>query len=1037
MASIFPLFVPVIRDYIDVLNTAYDSISTNNNLQQILQQSVVYFASSIKFVIIYFFSFQWIQDLSYLPIVIPQIKLEILKEHFFLETPKSNFFTFLETPSYTYNKFFLGFANSFFLCLPLSVAHIISVRRLLIQGLAAGISSSFGTVCGQILVFICILFGGRFFITPWFNFQILNYFLGIILVGNLFYDMVTERSIRIINSYDRMVLMRIFFINFFLAWTEQSCIFQYFGNLTFGAEPSIIEIFSSTSSLQSVLVHINYILGIVVGSFLFTSLFILTTLKLHDLSVRFVSILYSTWIRRLNFSLIIVILAFTFTSIPFYSLEYLVLSNLGFSPQDKSFKNTNTLFSYTKINDINRPLLGQQSAPYIGKKPGILTDINRFNKGRYLMFDAHDSFEQLNYRGEYSWLIRKFRAPSLTLSISRSPILSKVSKFFATDKFNKRGNRKNFANTDNSDNALKYDNTISTDIDKKNVEKKFFSSRNETEDIISQSFENLINQSASRRPFVFEKNRLSNLEKNFKQKYYSNPIYKLLLRADIDFFLSRQPTSFLLSPKEEHDLFKKRTVLANYYDSLRYYNQLPNASEFQYFFNGSKSYADRIYNHQFNGTLRIVRRLFSININSTDQSLSANDQKQNTQKPIQKKFLEKDSENFVLKFDQPLYKKVNARNYLSSSVPSKEKANLTKENTESVTNSTRTYVSSQEPVFHSFFHEELNENPMFCGPKPSEAGLGKTAESGGQKSTPNSNNASSLLDSGPKDLGPTDPRLLTKNEIRQVLQNTENYPSKPLARTLSLGSFGPKSGEPSEARNKPNEVSLAKQPSYGPFIELVNPMPFYVGWDEQLRKLVITNRVSPNYFAGECIKFPGAINRFLTFGANEDLGIRKTKQSEGASENYTNQYLTLNKLIKKNKIINFTAWPISKLHHPENKNQTSYNLLFGSLTDSENNFKFQQLIRDDIELQTLLLNNNPELLIIYGELSSVPINILANGERGNEKIAQGEFQDIIPYRGGFTWPGHSDLKFKFKNPVKSLGLLRSSNPKNDILQRKK
>ena len=42
LASIFPLFVPAIRDYIDVLNNAYDSVSSDINLQQIIYQSFLF-----------------------------------------------------------------------------------------------------------------------------------------------------------------------------------------------------------------------------------------------------------------------------------------------------------------------------------------------------------------------------------------------------------------------------------------------------------------------------------------------------------------------------------------------------------------------------------------------------------------------------------------------------------------------------------------------------------------------------------------------------------------------------------------------------------------------------------------------------------------------------------------------------------------------------------------------------------------------------------------------------------------------------------
>ena len=103
---------------------------------------------------IYFLSFQWIRDLVYLPILVPQISSTILKENYFLDTPLSNFFTLLEIPSYESNRFILGFLNSFFLALPLSTSHFISARRLLVQGVPAGIASSFGTIIGQSFFFL-------------------------------------------------------------------------------------------------------------------------------------------------------------------------------------------------------------------------------------------------------------------------------------------------------------------------------------------------------------------------------------------------------------------------------------------------------------------------------------------------------------------------------------------------------------------------------------------------------------------------------------------------------------------------------------------------------------------------------------------------------------------------------------------------------------------------------------------------------------------------------------------------------------------
>ena len=914
LASIFPFCIPAIRDYIDILNNAYDSVYSDINLQQVLQQSFLFIIGTIKFTVIYFLSFQWIQDLTYLPILVPQLKIEILKEHFFLQTPQSNFFTFLEIPSYINNKFLLGFFNSFFLCLPLSVAHIISVRRLLIQGLAAGISSNLGTICGQVLLLICILFGGRFFISPWFNFQVLNYFFGVYLVLNIVYDMAHERSIRIIDISNKSLLIKIFLLNFALAWTEQSCIFQYFGNLTLGAEPTIIEIFSSPTELQSILTHSSYIIGITIGSLIFTSSFIFICLKMSNFVVEFSSIPYTRWIRRLNFSLITLIIAFTFTSIPFYSIDYLVLSNLGVVSQDKNLKNT--VFIPTKTHDFSPVVLGDSTNSSLDHKPGIDTNITPFDKGRYLMFDANDSFEQLNYRGEYAWLTKKHRTPTVSRDPSSFKVLSNFSKFFqkakktsrsgtntstfsdsfTTDQQNKQSKKKNEENTfENNTSIIDSQNFVDNEVIEldSNNSINILHSRRENERKINEFFENMINISVQNRFTTHQQVKKPVLEKKFKQKYYSNPIYKLLLSADIDFFLSRQPHSFALHAKQENDLFEKRLVLANYYDSLRYYNKLPYLDEFQDVFNGSKSYADRIYNQQFKGTLKIVRRLFFITLNNFQEKKNTNSSEKqafnsitnsfDTQEKSQSKITsqnqnfpffaqsnENNVDNLILKFDQPLYKKTNIYGSQNKQSPSEH----------------------ENDRFHPIFHEEFR--------------------------------------------------------ITKKISNKE-YKTK----------FNT------------------------PFIQLTNPIPFYVGWDEQLRKLVITNRLSPRYSASHSMKF-----------------FNKTSN---------NDYPMLNNLVQKSKTIEFTTWPIPKniLEKLKSKSIISYNLLFNSSTDLQNksvsdqfkNFEQKEDSKDLISIDD------------FGTIKTIPLNIAKNGGKMDR-----EMEDIVPYtRGGFVWPGHSNLKFKFKN----------------------
>lgn len=72
-------------------------------------------------------------------------------------------------------------------------------------------------------------------------------------------------------------------------------------------------------------------------------------------------------------------------------------------------------------------------------------------------------------------------------------------------------------------------------------------------------------------------------------------------------------------------------MLESYYNSLRDYSNVPYSDTFEDFFDGAKSFSSKVYNQQFKGTLRSVRRLFSLTANNDN------------------------IEERILKFDQPLY----------------------------------------------------------------------------------------------------------------------------------------------------------------------------------------------------------------------------------------------------------------------------------------------------------------------------------------------------------------------------------------------
>lgn len=163
------------------------------------------------------------------------------------------------------------------------------------------------------------------------------------------------------------------------------------------------------------------------------------------------------------------------------------------------------------------------------------------------------------------------------------------------------------------------------------------------------------------------------LGRRIKNKYFSNYVYHNILTVDMSLFLNRQPKKHFLKADDENALFQKRQILGSYYDSLREYSKLPYYEAYGDLFLGPKSYANRVYNQQFKGTLKIVKRLFSISLENR-QNLS---------------------QKSILKFDQPLYTSKNNE---------KEQA-LHEELLNNLSD-----LKDQEP-----FLEEINPIPFYAG----------------------------------------------------------------------------------------------------------------------------------------------------------------------------------------------------------------------------------------------------------------------------------------------------------------------------------
>jgi hypothetical protein len=121
-------------------------------------------------------------------------------------------------------------------------------------------------------------------------------------------------------------------------------------------------------------------------------------------------------------------------------------------------------------------------------------------------------------------------------------------------------------------------------------------------------------------PYLFSFIHEENPNKALKQRILherlrENPYTQLLFRADIDNFLGRQPKEQMLTSKEEAELYFKRLMLKNLIQTTArvrdFYKKDPAFAEA---FRGGKSFANKAYNHQFNGTYKVVRQLMRIDL---------------------------------------------------------------------------------------------------------------------------------------------------------------------------------------------------------------------------------------------------------------------------------------------------------------------------------------------------------------------------------------------------------------------------------------
>lgn len=216
--------VTSVKDYVEVVHQLIDAELTPKGMIHTYNEFgplITYVLLSLKTTFYNLISLNWLKYIYNLPIIIPDISSSLLSEISILDGNFNNIFnvSIFDQSFYGENnifisslqKFSIGLINSLFLWLPTSTAHIITLRRFVMQGLEAGYMAGLGTLAGSILWITCIIFGCRFVVIPWLSLDIFRYCLGFLILVKYMWDSYNERRM-ILEDLSKQ---KIFLLNFY------------------------------------------------------------------------------------------------------------------------------------------------------------------------------------------------------------------------------------------------------------------------------------------------------------------------------------------------------------------------------------------------------------------------------------------------------------------------------------------------------------------------------------------------------------------------------------------------------------------------------------------------------------------------------------------------------------------------------------------------------------------------------------------------------------------------------------------------------
>lgn len=418
-----------IKDFADILNDVYAAKGFTGDFPNtiLVQQLAVYILKTIASAATYILTFQWFRDVAYLPLFAPELNPSSFFVDNLAQDPSSHILSLNVPPNPQYyrggvDQMVSGLINSFFFSLPVSLPHLISIRRLFSQGNVAAAASVLGTVVAHSIFLVAVIFGLRPLVVPWFSLEPLNYAVGVVAVAIAVNSMAKQTGIKIVPWQDRGTLIRIALLNLVLTWCEEMSLFHSLTNLTLNTNNTYLDIYPTTDYYQSLLLHTVYVVSFVVGHVVFSALFYYLLLVAGEWVRSWADFTFPRMARLVNKVMIVSVVAFALSSLPYYGLDYLLMRIAGFLPGDPAYEN-----SVLSLKEIRTgfPHLFKEIPPNpLTKRTPINLDLYPFDRGLYLTQRKQTkenklgkapapsdespvlSFEELNYQGEYAWIMR-------------------------------------------------------------------------------------------------------------------------------------------------------------------------------------------------------------------------------------------------------------------------------------------------------------------------------------------------------------------------------------------------------------------------------------------------------------------------------------------------------------------------------------------------------------------------------------------------------------------------------------------------------